>query len=69
VCGASRIARRFRAIGRDEAGEYRFGVVDVTTAGNSVRSVRPEQNANETLDAHRAWSLDMSRTMLAIQEG
>jgi hypothetical protein len=40
-----------------EAGKYRFGVVDVTTEGNSVRSVLREQNADETLILHRASSV------------
>ena len=58
-----RSARQISPIERTEAGKYRFGVVDVTTERNSVRFVRPEQNANETLDSHRASSVGESRTV------
>jgi hypothetical protein len=68
VCAPARSAIRFCAIGRAEAGEYRFGVVDVTMERNSVRSVRPEQHANETLDALRASFLCISRTVLAAKD-
>ena len=56
-------AGRFRTIDEVEAGEYRFGVVDVTMVGNSVRFVRPRQSANGTLNSYEASFVEASRTV------